>query len=378
MVPSRAQADLLPLTLRFRDAALEAQFVRDDEHRLRVQARAAILVGLFVYIVYGALDLYLVPATLRSEVWLIRCLAMAPTFVTLYWTFRPSFARYGYGALAFVGLYAVTGLLLIMRILPMDSIGPFYPGLVLATFFTYNLIGTRFIYALGVDMVAIVGYLMIVATQQHMTAMQIVPHLFFIFSANLLGGAASYMSERQRRQLFFRELQLEDARQQSHSKAQHDRLTGLPNRDVLAEFLQAAIQRATVQAQTGAVLFIDLNEFKPINDRYGHQIGDAVLCTVAERLRGALRDQDIVCRYGGDEFVVIANDVKAIEGAHRVKARLLQALGAPLALAELPPNTAISASIGISLFPADCTAAQLLQRADEEMYRNKRSRNASG
>lgn len=155
----------------------------------------------------------------------------------------------------------------------------------------------------------------------------------------------------------------------SHS-AGHDALTGLPNRSLLHDrFAQAAAHARRHQLRM-ALLFIDLNEFKPINDRLGHTAGDALLVEIAARLLGSVRGADTVCRFGGDEFVVLVPDISGSADAALIAEKLLAAVARPM-VADGDPVT-ITASIGISLYPDDAEDEDLLlQRADEAMYSAK-------
>jgi len=157
-------------------------------------------------------------------------------------------------------------------------------------------------------------------------------------------------------------------------EAVHDALTGLPNRRGLMAELPLAIARAERSGRALAVLFLDLDGFKGINDRYGHEVGDGVLQEVACRLRHTLRLTDLATRLAGDEFVVILENLThAREDAPQYAQRLIEALFAPMTISG--QTFAIGASIGILGWgPGDQSSAQdLLKRADEAMYHAKRA-----
>ncbi len=155
-----------------------------------------------------------------------------------------------------------------------------------------------------------------------------------------------------------------------HFMAHHDALTGLPNRVLLQDRLEQAILKSKRQEHHTAVLFIDLDRFKNINDTLGHDVGDGLLLQVANRCNGTLREIDTVSRLGGDEFVVVLPEVEHAQDAGLVARKLLSALEQPfrLGLHEI----AVTASIGIALYPGDGrTASELLRNADAAMYRAK-------
>lgn len=154
-------------------------------------------------------------------------------------------------------------------------------------------------------------------------------------------------------------------------QAEHDELTGLPNRFLLSKALDQAIVKAKSQSSTVAVGVLDLDGFKQINDRYGHEIGDRLLVAVADRLKHSMRIEDTVARLGGDEFVLIlgVRDPKVLESALQ---RLLAALSAVYIIDGIGIN--ISASIGVTLYPNDNENADtLLRHADQAMYKAKQS-----
>ena len=164
--------------------------------------------------------------------------------------------------------------------------------------------------------------------------------------------------------------QLEQANAQLQHVATHDALTGLPNRLLLADRLNQAIAQAERHRQRFAVLVVDLDRFKSINDSLGHLAGDALLKDVCQRLRQVLRKADTLARLGGDEFVLILNEIAGPQDAEAVASKVLADIARPVKLSELELH--ITASIGISICPDDGTDAEtLLQHADAAMYHAK-------
>jgi diguanylate cyclase (GGDEF)-like protein/PAS domain S-box-containing protein len=157
--------------------------------------------------------------------------------------------------------------------------------------------------------------------------------------------------------------------------AHHDQLTGLPNRLFLAAHLPEALQTAASRGQILAVLFLDLDRFKHINDSRGHETGDQLLKAVSQRLRDTLRGEDIVIRMGGDEFVVILKSVRNPADVNEASLRITEALSSPIVIDGTPLIT--TASIGVSLYPRDgADMGELLRHSDTAMYQAKeRGRN---
>ena len=157
---------------------------------------------------------------------------------------------------------------------------------------------------------------------------------------------------------------------------QRDPLTNLPNRLLMLDRLESAIATARRRETRIAVLFIDLDHFKRINDTLGHAIGDEALKLTARRLQSAVRDSDTVSRHGGEEFLVLLPDISQAADAVSIAQKLLAALAAPARAGE--HRLHLSASVGITIYPEDAEDAQtLISRADAAMYRSKR-RGAGG
>ncbi|WP_146114597.1 bifunctional diguanylate cyclase/phosphodiesterase [Pseudomonas sp. MYb185] len=151
--------------------------------------------------------------------------------------------------------------------------------------------------------------------------------------------------------------------------ASHDSLTGCPNREQFLQALTQALQECRSRGHSLAVLYIDLDGFKAVNDKHGHRLGDLLLKRVAERLRRRLRDHDLLGRLGGDEFVVLAHLDNDPELAQRVAARLVASLQQPFSVEGLALQ--VTASIGISLLNGQQEADDLLDEADIAMYQAK-------
>jgi diguanylate cyclase (GGDEF)-like protein/PAS domain S-box-containing protein len=156
----------------------------------------------------------------------------------------------------------------------------------------------------------------------------------------------------------------------------HDALTGLPNRAFFQGIQRQLISQAKRNASQFALLFLDIDNFKKINDSHGHETGDQLLLAVSERLRAVTRKGDTVARLGGDEFVIFLNDITDQESVTRLANKLLDTIATPFLLHGL--RIATSVSIGIALYPRDGEEGDdLLRKADQAMYQAKQSgRNA--
>jgi len=150
----------------------------------------------------------------------------------------------------------------------------------------------------------------------------------------------------------------------------HDTLTDLPNRLLFTDRLEQKLNSAKRRKRSFAVLCIDFDRFKEVNDTYGHAVGDAFLVEMARRFLGASRESDTVARIGGDEFVILQPEITDAENAMEFASRMIETTLEPMAIGEVTLQPSIS--IGVSVYPHDGTDAQtLLQNADTALYRVK-------
>ena len=159
--------------------------------------------------------------------------------------------------------------------------------------------------------------------------------------------------------------------QLSH-KASHDSLTGLPNRALFVDRLEHALAHTAQNRRQLAILFMDLDDFKYVNDTLGHEAGDRLLAMVAKRLQRSLRDQDTLARFGGDEFAVLVEDVMSGHAAVHVAERILKLLAPPFSLAQEELRVSASVGVALSFHATGDQWGTLLSKADAAMYEAKR------
>jgi two-component system cell cycle response regulator len=165
---------------------------------------------------------------------------------------------------------------------------------------------------------------------------------------------------------------LENSNKVLKQRTLHDSTTGLPNRDLFDDRLTHAIALAKRHTWMLAVMFLDLDRFKCINDSHGHAVGDGVLKEVAKRLLQHTRDEDTVCRNGGDEFLYLLMNPQGSEDIERIAGALLKTIGQPIDMGGL--QLVVKASIGIAVYPKNgTTGEQLIRNADTAMYRAKKT-----
>ncbi len=154
--------------------------------------------------------------------------------------------------------------------------------------------------------------------------------------------------------------------------SRHDLLTGLPNRLLLSDRINRCITRTRRNNKDFALMYLDLDHFKPVNDEYGHEMGDRVLCEVSERLASCIRDSDTVARIGGDEFAVVIEELKSAWNAEIVANKIIKSISEPIRIEETTAKLGVS--IGIAIYPSDgSNVDELMSRADSAMYEAKRA-----
>lgn len=366
--------------------ALESAYQADLATQKIVAFDRTALLCAVLYTCFGVLDLMAVPSNVAAA-WAIRAVVLCVTAATSLATrlSRETFVRH-YAMLTCL-TYLVWGLgieAIIMLTRPDDpGWSTYYAGLLLISMALYGATYLRVLHASLTGLALTLSYLALALGYQHMAAggdwVNVVQNCFFLIGANFIGLFSLHMREHFSRQAFLlknalkRDLELEEeAKRQSEHLSEHDALTGLPNRvrflRRLGELLAQRHDDATV-----AVLFLDLDDFKPVNDRHGHAAGDYVLCRVAERVRGAIRATDLAGRLGGDEFVV-ALPLAAGQAEltiERLSVALRAAIGEPIAFGG--EMLRVTASVGAARCPDHGQSAEeLLHAADQCMYRSKR------
>jgi diguanylate cyclase len=360
----------------FRDPGMERDYQIETAVIQRDQARAALVVGVLLYGVHGWMDMWL-QGDHQPHFWYVRALVMAAGLAALLSTFRASFVQAGRRILTWTALVPGIGLVVMMASLSGSSFMEYLAGLMLVTIWTFLFIGLSFIRALAVNslVLAVFNGLFIAGLQS--MGESVARYNFYLLSTVLICGISAYALERQRRQLYLRRKELETERNRHRDQALHDHLTNLPNRYQMEQRLDQAMARARRHGLLGAGLFIDLDNFKPVNDLHGHEAGDRVLRQVARRLQGCVRESDTVARMGGDEFFVLLEDLSSAERIREVALRIIEVLSTPIPIDESRSDGAralLGASIGVCEFPelAD-TPEEAINHADRAMYEVKRA-----
>jgi diguanylate cyclase (GGDEF)-like protein len=368
--------------------ALEAAYQADlAGDKIRMFFVACLLCVVLV-LCFGLLDIVVLPSNVAGA-WTVRAILVLGTVaVTAAVRARPDvFQRHYAMCIAAIALGWSAGIeAIILQSSPTDlAWGSYYAGLLIVSLALYAWTYLRPLRAGLIGAFIVASYVMVALFGQGMVRHGQWPLLaqnaFFLVSANVIGIVSLVLRERFSRQAFLlqnalaHELKLEEeAKRQSQHRSEHDVLTGLPNR---VRFLRGLdeLLAARQGAAKVAVLFLDLDGFKPVNDRHGHAAGDHVLAVIADRIRAAIRASDLAARLGGDEFVIAAPlaDANAELVVSRMSAALRAAIAEPVEFKG--HRLRVSASIGAALCPRDAGGAEeLVHLADQDMYDAKRRR----
>ncbi|MDH5655129.1 MAG: GGDEF domain-containing protein [Spirochaetia bacterium] len=345
------------------------EFFLWDFQKTLLQGKIAYPVGLVCYVVLGIIDYWFLEPELTQTIWNWRLLFISFSTIAYIAGFFTFLKKYHKEFIAFIGINSGISIIVVSSYMHFEILPYYYPVLMLITFWTYNFSGTKFTYALIVDISIIILY-NISEYNADLPLDHLLTHNFFLLSANLIGGSAGFMAERNRFSLFINENNLQHEKEKHLHSSLHDPLTDLPNRILLKDRLEEALQESIKKNYVSAFYFIDLDEFKPVNDNYGHQMGDCVLKEIAQRLRLHLREKDTISRISGDEFALIAVDIKNKENAETIAEKIMENIIHPVKCGSNQIH--VGASIGILLFPDNnLTADEIWIKADKNMYKAK-------
>ncbi len=381
---SLAGAAYSPLTLVFRDSQLEHDFREDRYLHLLGTLRLAMILGVVMYAVFGALDRILIPEA-ATLAWIIRFGFAIPLALGLFGlSYTRHFKARMEAAIVAIGLTGGLGIVVMIAYARAPGNYLYYAGLLLMVMYSVAMLRPRFPVATGVAIVVFVAYEATAILGGAYPPAILISNTFFFLSFNVVAMFASYSLERYMRSDFLQRrtirqqneslevnlLQVEARRREAEAHAQLDPLTGLFNRRHFFSMLDYSCQLNGRGTHALSVLILDLDHFKQVNDTYGHLIGDQVLQSVSQILRFGLRQGDVVCRYGGEEFAVLLPK-SDLETAVAVGERIRQSLAATLIPTDKGPIT-LTASVGAAcLNEADVDLDALLERADRALYAAK-------
>lgn len=356
-------------TLFFKDPEVEASYRRQEPVRRLPSIRSALIILVPVICLFGLLDPLVIPE-IKGAAWKIRSGLIVGILAIFGTTYTRGIYRYLQAQLA--GLVLILAVCNIALLLIAPGAVYYYTSLILLMMYCY-FSGLRYVYCIAISTV-IVGAWFVLSTWIELET-RFTADMPLLLAGYIMAAFTGYTAERQRRELFSQTQLMDAERRHQAQMALHDHLTKLPNRHLLDERMAQSLARAKRQGSQFAVLFIDLDNFKSVNDNYGHLVGDKVLKVIADRLRAHVRVEDTAARLGGDEFVILSEGVNTEHDVEIAANRLLVTISQPVEIKLRRTDTVnitVTGSVGISLCPRDGDSLEaLVTRADEAMYRAK-------
>ena len=365
------------LTLAFTDPRLEREFRAEYARKSLPQVRFSLLMATLLYSAFGLLDGSIVP-DVQQTAWIIRYGIFCPFALGAFGlSFSHHFVHKQQAILVLLGLLAAAGILAIIVLARPPGSYLYYAGLLMTCSAILTFMRLRFAIATPTAWLVVAMYEAAALTLTE-TPMEIVTsNSFFLVGLNVIGMTACYAMERYARTDFIdrarieeKSRQIDDLRRQAEFLSRHDYLTSLPNRRYFYEILGEHSIQYVEGYRLCSVIMVDIDHFKHINDRHGHRVGDVALREVAHSLRLGVRSGDLVCRYGGEEFLVFLPETGATEAAH-----VAERIRAQLAEAAIPTGrSSIRLTVSAGVATADNALEKidrLIERADAALYRSK-------
>ena len=358
--------------LKFKNTLLEKEFDEFNLPFLKREVRAGIVMVIISWLLYANMEPMNAPITAFLSI-AITALAGASSLAIIYWaTFLQKFKSHHQIIVMAGVLVTMLTACIKIKFYPDFPILHYLPGLICITFWMFAISGVSFIYTMACGLMfytfAYTAFLMDV----NVGRVDIITSLYYMLISYFMGAVISYHKDIQSRKIFLAHKALELEKQHHHHKSIHDILTQLPNRELLEDRIMQAINMASRTNIDCAGIFIDLDNFKSINDRYGHAVGDLYLKEVADRLRDITREADTIARISGDEFFLLLLDTKSEEAVLGLAQKIQENLKDEFLLGDQFKLTGLGASIGICMFPyKNCTPQDIINRADKAMYKVK-------
>jgi diguanylate cyclase (GGDEF)-like protein len=358
--------------LKFKNTLLEQEFNDFNLPFLKREVRAGIIMVILSWLLYANMEPMNAPITAFPSI-AITALAGAGSLAIVYLaTFLQKFKRH-HQIIVLAGVL-VTMLTVSVKIkfYPDFPIAHYLPVLICITFWMFAISGVSFIYSVACGLIFYIFVYMAFLMDGNANHIDIVTSLYYMLISYFMGAVITFHKDIQSRKIFLAHKELELEKQHHHHKSIHDVLTQLPNRELLEDRIVQAINMAARTNTACAGIFIDLDNFKSINDQHGHAAGDLYLQEVANRLRDITREADTIARISGDEFFLLMLDVKDEESVLGMALKIQENLKGQFLLNDLFELTGLGASVGVCMFPyQNCTPHDIINRADKAMYEVK-------
>ena len=360
------------LLVNFRNIALEEEFSAYRLATLQQEVRTGSIVGVLSCILVAFME----PMNTPQSAWFSILVASITGIGVLASVYRATYLKIFKTHHQFIVMAGVVGTMLAicvkLKLYPDFPITHYFPILMIITMWMFSISGLSFIYGIVCGQVFYLFVYLTFLIGENVTSVDFITYIYYMLVSYFMGAVISYHKDVQSRKIFLAHKELQQEKLHHQHKSIHDPLTKLPNRELLEDRLAQAINFASRTGVVGAGLFIDLDNFKSINDEYGHLIGDLYLKQVANRLKDITRAADTIARISGDEFFILMLDINNEEAALSLAKKIQENMLGQFLLSDQFKLKGRGASVGICMFPyANCKPQDIISRADQAMYQVK-------
>ena len=347
-------------------------------------SRSLCIFGALLYLVFGVVDMFSLSVTL-TEVLIIRGSVVVTMLLAVVASYSKAFLKFYDVTLAAVYIIASLGIeAMIYLSLPSDHASTaYFAGLLLVIMTVFSWAYFRLVTSLLIISV-VIGTYAFLEIGRGMVLSSLFVNIFFLLSAASIGFISKIIRDKHVKENFLLQQSLKEAVKEKTIEAEdnayianHDSLTKLPNRRYITELLEESLQLAKEREKVLAILFLDLNGFKQVNDVYGHAVGDTVLIIVARRLELAVRQGDNISRLGGDEYLVsLMMERENINDIEKMAVKFTEVISRPMNIDGI--RIKVRVSIGIAAYPMHGNKVSvLLDIADKKMYKVKQGKEST-
>ena len=374
MINKNSEYKSLGLTpyLKFKNTLLEQEFNDFNLPFLKKEVRAGLIMVILSWLLYANMESMITPLTAFFSIAITALIGAGSAAIAYGATFLQKFKKHHQIIVIAGVLSTMLTLFIKVKFYPDFPVSHYLPVMVCITFWMFAISGVAFFYTLVYGLIFYTSAYITFLMDGNAASFDKVTSLYYMLISYFMGAAISYHKDIQSRKIFLAHQELEQEKQHHHHKSIHDVLTQLPNRELLEDRITQAISLATRTNTTCAGIFIDLDNFKSINDKYGHAVGDLYLKEVASRLRDITREADTIARLSGDEFFLLLIDIKSEEAVLGLAQKIQENLNDQFLLGDQFKLMGLGASIGICMFPyPNCNPQDIINRADQAMYKVK-------
>jgi diguanylate cyclase (GGDEF)-like protein len=358
---------------KFKQAALENQFNQFNVPFLKQQVRVGVIIGVLAWLLIALMEPLNTLSSAYLSIFFTTLFATSSLALVYRATYSNLFERYHQPIILLGVLATIVSVSVKIKFYPDFEISHYMPGLMFITIWMFSISGLSLKYAVMIGLLFYAFVYVSFLMYADISRVDLITAIYYMVISYFMGAVIAVHREIQSRKIFLMHKELKQQKHHHQHKSLHDSLTQLPNRDLLEDRLEQAINTSARNKMLCAGLFIDLDKFKSINDKYGHLVGDLYLKEIAKRLQNITRDADTLARVGGDEFFLLLLDIKNEETALELSRKIQDNLNEHFILADKIKLRGLGASIGICMFPyPNCTPGAIINRADKAMYQMKR------